>query len=546
MRAGGGLAGERGRWPWVALVLAQLALVRAWTFVCDDAWITFRYGRNLVRGDGLSFNPGDAVEGYSNLAWVLAAAVVEAGPGDPSVVLPLVSAACGVGVVALAAVVLRERLGCSDAATLAAVAPLALAPSFSVWSTSGLETMAVTLALLASAEGLAYGRWRGAAAGAALVLLRVDGAIWLALVAAAVVASGLRRPRELVVPLALGLAPFLVLLGLRVTWFGELVPNVARVKGSTGPWVWERGLRYVAMTTASCLSPLVLAAGLLPGWRRGGFGRTAALLALAGPAWAVLIGGDFMPFGRILVPTLPFLAITFGLALDGLAKAGAGPDRLLALGLSTAALGLLPALGIYPVPSSVREALDVRGSEEKFLSEHEKWDNMDDHTRTWLALGEALRTVSRPGDALVAGGIGAVGYASDLVVHDRFGLVDPEVAARPLPEGRLTESPGHDKGVPASFFADRRPRFLHARFVAGRLAAGRMKDSLDEWAVPEELQQDYVPQIVELERERDGDRAFLLLVRLREDGEDAAAMWDEHPEERRALNASLRGFDDPS
>ena len=36
----------------------------------DDAYISFRYAMNLVSGDGLTFNPGFAVEGYSNLAWV--------------------------------------------------------------------------------------------------------------------------------------------------------------------------------------------------------------------------------------------------------------------------------------------------------------------------------------------------------------------------------------------------------------------------------------------------------------------------------------------
>jgi hypothetical protein len=37
----------------------------------DDAFISFRYARNLVRGAGLVFNPGERVEGYTNFLWTV-------------------------------------------------------------------------------------------------------------------------------------------------------------------------------------------------------------------------------------------------------------------------------------------------------------------------------------------------------------------------------------------------------------------------------------------------------------------------------------------
>src|SRR5687768_10954266 len=37
----------------------------------DDAYISYRYARNWVAGHGLVFNPGDPVEGYTNLLYVL-------------------------------------------------------------------------------------------------------------------------------------------------------------------------------------------------------------------------------------------------------------------------------------------------------------------------------------------------------------------------------------------------------------------------------------------------------------------------------------------
>ena len=40
-------------------------------FVCDDAFISFRYARHLSDGLGLVWNPGERVEGYSNFSRVL-------------------------------------------------------------------------------------------------------------------------------------------------------------------------------------------------------------------------------------------------------------------------------------------------------------------------------------------------------------------------------------------------------------------------------------------------------------------------------------------
>lgn len=37
----------------------------------DDAYISYHYAENLAAGKGLVFNPGERVEGYSNLLYVL-------------------------------------------------------------------------------------------------------------------------------------------------------------------------------------------------------------------------------------------------------------------------------------------------------------------------------------------------------------------------------------------------------------------------------------------------------------------------------------------
>ncbi len=66
--------------PWLAL-LGWLAAV-SW-FLTDDAFINFRYVRNLLEGHGLVFNPGERVEGYSNFLWTLELAFIWRTLGIP-------------------------------------------------------------------------------------------------------------------------------------------------------------------------------------------------------------------------------------------------------------------------------------------------------------------------------------------------------------------------------------------------------------------------------------------------------------------------------
>ena len=84
--------------PWVVL-LGYLANV-AW-FLTDDAFISFRYVRNLLEGHGLVFNRGEYVEGYSNFLWVLELAALWGAFGlRPESAAPWLSVACTGGTLA--------------------------------------------------------------------------------------------------------------------------------------------------------------------------------------------------------------------------------------------------------------------------------------------------------------------------------------------------------------------------------------------------------------------------------------------------------------
>ena len=65
----------------IAIWLGATALLalHAWyymRFLADDALISLRYADRLIHGLGLTWTDGPRVEGYSNLSWVLACALM--------------------------------------------------------------------------------------------------------------------------------------------------------------------------------------------------------------------------------------------------------------------------------------------------------------------------------------------------------------------------------------------------------------------------------------------------------------------------------------
>lgn len=448
----------------IGLVYALLVADKA--FLCDDAFISLRYAQHLAGGQGLRFNVGEEppVEGFSNLLWVLWGAAGEAVGNGPAFVVAG-GVACGVALVLLTGWGLADAVGLGRRGAAVASLSAALAPGLVVWGTGGLETaaMALTFGLLAwawiaRADDEAVGR--GFFVAVALMLVRTEGIAWVGVIAA--LGLGTRwwegRPVRRLLGVFVAIAALAVMYaGWRWSYFGDVVSNVARAKvGFSQERAWT-GASYVLGFWLACVAmPAQLLAGRALVVRSGVRGAALGALAAGVMLYAVLVGGDFMAMGRLLVPAVPLLALAAGAA----AEAGTGWAVVMA---AVAAVGAAPLYNAHVVPAAVRAGFKVRDNTETFRSEYAQWRYMAENAKRWRQLGRALRAVAEPGDSLVVGAVGAVGYETDLWIWDRYGLVTPEVAGR---DGhREQASPGHEKEVPIRFFVSRRPTFLKAQLV---------------------------------------------------------------------------------
>ena len=432
-------ATRRIRFLLLAVVVAG-GLLLAWqsAWVCDDAYISFRYARNLAEGHGLVFNPGERVEGYTNFLWtVLLAGGIALGvhPAVASVAMGLAAyAALIVGVHRL----VQRLAGKAAAPAPAGIAPLLVAGTALVAShaTSGLETMLTTALTVFAFERAEADRPLLAGLLAILATMsHPDHALFYAAIGASLLLR--RAPLR---SLAAHAAPFALLYAPYFAWrwhyYGDFVPNTFHAKSADLPYFSQGGIYLLVGALSMGLWAVLPLAGA-GAWasRRSRF-TIACLLGL--PiflAYTARIGGDFM-LGRLLVTPAALLAIW----------AGAGFESLLARRAPVAAalLGALALVALLPLrivePGEKRWHVSDEASFYPLLSLRPPRVGS-----RYAREAEVLRTnlVDRGlAPMLATDCVGIVGWETRLPIFDLFGLTSREVAVTPIFErGR----PGHEK-----------------------------------------------------------------------------------------------------
>lgn len=435
---------EGGRWRW-ELGLYAVAAVAAWWVrsVQDDAFISFRYAKNLANGSGLVFNSGERVEGYTNFLWTLILWIPEHFGWNTPMFSVLVTIPLMIATLAVSIRFARRVYGEYPSAWLTG-ALLVANMTFLAYATSGLETMLQTLlvtsvaALLVPAPAGTPDRGPLALLGAGAlgglaIMTRIDSVVlvgaWFLVHLWALRRDGAaewRWPRlaaragMLGVPVLALVVPWLA---WKADYYGTILPNTLEAKSWSNSWVpFLYGVFYLFTFFAS------YAAFLLIGrWRRlrGQFPTrhaTRPMIAVLA-AWALyicVVGADFMEY-RFVVPVLPILAVPAAFLIDRYRTTRRQIVLVSVLVLVSLVHRVVPTIIPYPVLT---------------IEELKHWP--EDSPNSWERLGKLLAEAF-PGGSEVPGqpvvGIipaGVVPYYSDLESIDMLGLNDEWVAKNGL------------------------------------------------------------------------------------------------------------------
>lgn len=410
----------------IAVILTKEALYPHGLF--DDAFITFRYSRNLSDGAGPVWNPGQHVEGYTGFLWM----AILAGMHRAGFELPRASWLLSYASL-IAAVILAWRIWAlwSDDLGGAVARPAVLAVGLlciglsdpiTTWGTAGLETP-LAAALLTGTVYL-YLResrtpglpWSAVAATAAAMtrpeLLFVGAVTGAFTVGSAILLRDRRRMQLAMLWVVLFAGAYAIYFVWRYSYYGYVFPNTYYVKVGTNTAFFHRGFEYVRTSVQSqWLLPFLAGTGLLLLAPVDRVKRDAQYVLAVVVVWllaVVIEGGDAYPHGRFLAPLIPVLVVSGVVGCTVLLERALRRPAPFALAGGAAAILIGLAL--------------TTSSSDAYLS-GERRDNV--HVRE---LGLWLHESAPPDFTIATVAAGAIPYYSELPALDLVGLNDETIA----------------------------------------------------------------------------------------------------------------------
>jgi len=438
----------------------------------DDTYIFVRYAENFAAGEGLVFNPGERVEGYTSPLWVALLGLIGTVSDVDLVALSGWLSAL-FGVLTIVAVVWFGARVLPPDRTILIAAPalfLATSPSFVYWTWSGMGTglftflFLITFAVFArqvDGPGTMFG------AGVCLLLaalsrLEIVGLLvvytpFIFYLSGSDRRAAARKCASFVAPVALLAIHFV----WRYNYYDSLLPNTYYAKVDVPLLsLLNNGLRYGARFALAYHWLVISALVSVPVvWlARKKTSKEWQLATAVVAAWAVYVtyvGGDHFSLFRFYAPILPVLSLVFMGLIAWLpieSVKSAAPATAAAV-LVVLQVGLNYAVFAFHGGNEAREGVELAES--------------------WSEVGLWLKNNVPPGSTIASLVVGAIPYRSELVTIDLLGLTDREVARN----GNVYAAgyPGHQR-YHTEYILGRRPDYI-VYHSSGRFTEPRNEDS---------------------------------------------------------------------
>jgi hypothetical protein len=462
----------------------------------DDAYITFRYARNLLAGEGLVYNPGEAVLGTTSPLYAVTMAGIGLATGGSQAPFPVLAWLLNTiadGLTCWMIIRFAERLGHRNAG-LAAAFVWAVAPWSVTFAIGGMETSILIALLTATLYMFVSSRPITAALLASLCLLtRPDSLLLVGLLVLERLRQALpecrinrKQVRLSMREIAAFAAPLLLWTLVATLAYGNPLPHSITAKVAAYLLPPEAGLVRLLQHYAT---PFVahqtfglwwIAVGLVlyPALHIiGSFGilrqRVSTWPVFAYPWIYFMVFAIANPllFRWYLVPPLPMYILGIIMGVAQLARLLKARHLITAFAAMCVALSL-NSWSLRPDHGPSRPAPEMAYIQLELIYEQ---------------VAASLQDVIQPGQVVAAGDIGALGYMTNARILDTVGLISPEATAYyPLPESDYEIN----YAIPTRMITELKPDFLVMLEVYGRHTLLRDPEFQNAYALLEEIPTD--------------------------------------------------------
>ena len=404
---------------------------RVHAFTVDDAYITFRYARNLADGHGLVYNVGQAIEGYTNFSLTVVLGAGMAMGIDPHPLSKLLGAGAALGTLV---VVYRitDRLQPLSALPCVATWLLASSAAFTNWAVFGMEStifaflvMLGTLLMFRETDA-GEGYVRSGLVFALAGLTRPEAPMYLGLPMLLLGRKFLSRQNIMRGLVFLG--PIVIHLLWRKMYYGDWVPATLGAKTGDLSLQLKRGRGYMThwLEHAGPVVWLGLYGIGMSIARRSREMGTLSLVGVCGIVYIILVGGDWMSYSRFMVPVEPYVYLLVGVGVRTIVE--------------TRDKGALIGLLLFGLWVGNYRGVELKDSRKTYKKERRHWNISAGRVAFWIR-------DNLPKGTIAIGDIGFVGYHTNFPILDLLGLIDPVIHDLP---GGYTKKTG--KGYVERFY----------------------------------------------------------------------------------------------
>ncbi len=390
----------------------------SYSFTQDDAFISYRYVNNFLNGDGLTFNPGDSVEGYTSLFFILLLSLLGRFGIDIIIASKIIGVASGVAIIFLSFFWSRKLPGFEDEPALPLAVPFLLITNgaFAYWTISGMETLLFAALVLFGVYLASNKNFLFIPVFAIATLTRPEAGLIFLIILIYMIYAKIFRIKDALKYFALFAIFIIPQFVFRLIYYHDILPNPFYAKTGSSVEYLISGFEYVWLF----LSYYGLYGGLLliPLYAAKYFSRPLQLILAVTfiyTLYVLLIGGDVLHCFRFFIPVITLFYILFVCSLIYLAK---NSEMFKNKKYDSAIIAIILVFGLFSYFAPIEH---ING----FLVAERGLVNKMTH------LAFILDPHAKAHNKIACSTVGAFGYYSDAKVIDMLGLTDRNIAKNP-------------------------------------------------------------------------------------------------------------------
>ena len=289
-------------------------------YFMDDAYIGFRYLDNYLSGHGFVFNPGEHVEGVTNIGWLLFLIPFTIF-GTPPVIAKFLGGILIVVTAFFSCLIFQRSLGKNSSKIVKYILPILIVTQFDYifFSLSGMETALQSLLLCLIVYLGSFERLRifNAILCSFAFLIHPESILIYPIAFVIDVVSEKDAWRKHIAPLIVFISGLAIITSIRYIYYTDILPNTFHAKSLGFQGLIYSFYRFLDSANINIPAPftgifvlIFMAYGLIKFWR---YDRRMSIYMIAiifvGFAFCIYAPEDWTGLGRYFVPYVPICFI---------------------------------------------------------------------------------------------------------------------------------------------------------------------------------------------------------------------------------------------